>query len=32
VPKTEPDIERLASGIADFALHALAGLRADAKK
>lgn len=32
VPKTEPEIERLATGIADFALHALAGLRADAEK
>ncbi len=29
VPKTEPEIERLAAGIADFALHALRGLRGE---
>lgn len=32
VPKTEPEIENLATGIADFALHGLAGLRANAAK
>jgi hypothetical protein len=32
VPKTEADIEQLASGIADFVLHALTGLRRSAQQ